>query len=101
MLLKKLIIFTKSAAWLAETQTGNFCHKGGQCWAKNYHKEVCTQYLKVFQEKDHTKLLYKMLKFTPDIVTRPGTHKALAGLLKVAFFKCLVFFTDWCVLNIT
>ena len=35
-----------------------------------------------------------MLKFTPDIVTRPGTHKALAGLLKVAFFKCLVFFTD-------
>ena len=101
MLLEKLISYTKSAAWLAETQTGNFCQKWGQCWAKKYRKEAYTQYLNVIQEKDHTILLYKMLKFEPDIVTRPGTHKTLAGLLKVAFFKCLVFFTDWCVLNIT
>lgn len=101
MLLKNLINFTKSTAWLAETQTGNFCQKRGQFWAKKYHKEASTQYLKVFQEKDHTALFNKMSKFEPDIVTRPGTHWALAGLLNVAFFKCLVFFTNWCVLNIT
>lgn len=35
-----------------------------------------------------------MLKFELDIVIRLGIYKVLVGLLKVVFFKCLLFFID-------
>lgn len=94
MPLKNITSFTKSTAWLAETQTGQICQEKGSFSSKKHHKKVSTQYLNVFQEKYHTTHYNKRSQFKPDIVTRPGTHRALAGLLNAEFFKCLVFFTD-------